>query len=46
MNPLTYLRAGSVEEALQARDQAGAMYLGGGTNLIDLMREGIANPRL
>jgi len=36
-----YLRPGSVAEAVAAvADNDDAMFIGGGTNLIDLMREG------
>ncbi|WP_157270826.1 FAD binding domain-containing protein [Azohydromonas aeria] len=46
MNPVAYQRAGSVEEALRLAQAPGAAFLGGGTNLIDLMKGGIATPRL
>jgi xanthine dehydrogenase YagS FAD-binding subunit len=39
----TYERAGDPAEAV-ARFGPGAMYLGGGTNLVDLMRLGVATP--
>ena len=41
MNPFTYARAEGVEQALQLVHIEGAKYLGGGTNLVDLMRETI-----
>src|SRR3984957_20069723 len=44
MNPFQYDRASDVSAALMARTRAGAQYLGGGTNLIDLMRETIEHP--
>src|SRR5580704_16979983 len=44
MNPFRYERASDVGAALAAGARAGAQYLGGGTNLIDLMRETIEHP--
>src|ERR1700721_248615 len=44
MNPFQYDRASDVSAALMARTRAGAQYLGGGTNFIDLMRETIEHP--
>jgi xanthine dehydrogenase YagS FAD-binding subunit len=44
MNPFQYEPASDVSAALTARARAGAQYLGGGTNLIDLMRETIEHP--
>jgi xanthine dehydrogenase YagS FAD-binding subunit len=45
MNPFTFLRAVSVENALLLhKDHAAGKYLGGGTNLVDLMRETIEQP--
>ncbi|KQM18246.1 FAD binding domain-containing protein [Novosphingobium sp. Leaf2] len=44
MTPFDYARAGEVAEALRHGTAPGAAYLGGGTNLVDLMREGIARP--
>ncbi|WP_067452691.1 FAD binding domain-containing protein [Actinomadura macra] len=43
MRPFAYERATSVEDAL-ARHHDGAVYLGGGTNLVDLMRLGVEEP--
>jgi len=43
MRPFTYVRAGSPAEAIGAF-QDGAAYLGGGTNLVDLMRLGVTAP--
>jgi xanthine dehydrogenase YagS FAD-binding subunit len=44
MTPFHYERASDVSAALAAGARAGAQYLGGGTNLIDLMRETIEHP--
>jgi xanthine dehydrogenase YagS FAD-binding subunit len=44
MNPFQYERAADVGAALAAGARAGAQYLGGGTNLVDLMRETIEHP--
>jgi len=45
VKPITYARASSVPEAIRmAGKTAGAKYLGGGTNLIDLMREAVERP--
>jgi xanthine dehydrogenase YagS FAD-binding subunit len=44
MNPFTYVRAHDAGDALQRGGQPGAKYLGGGTNLVDLMRETIEHP--
>jgi xanthine dehydrogenase YagS FAD-binding subunit len=44
MNPFTYARAADVSEALRLGHDPGAKYLGGGTNLVDLMRETIERP--
>jgi xanthine dehydrogenase YagS FAD-binding subunit len=44
MNPFQYERASDVSAALTVRARAGAQYLGGGTNLIDLTRETIEHP--
>ncbi|MFS0773990.1 FAD binding domain-containing protein [Sphingomonas sp. 1P08PE] len=43
MTPFSYTRAGDVAEALRSGAE-GAAYLGGGTNLVDLMRETVARP--
>ncbi len=43
MRAFRYARARDAGEAV-ARFGAGAMYLGGGTNLVDLMRLGVAEP--
>ncbi|MCZ2497567.1 xanthine dehydrogenase family protein subunit M [Xylophilus sp. Kf1] len=44
MNPFSYERAGSPSDALRWSGTDTA-YLGGGTNLVDLMRENIARPQ-
>jgi xanthine dehydrogenase YagS FAD-binding subunit len=45
MTPFTYARANNVPDALRlAGTMVGAKYLGGGTNLVDLMRETIERP--
>ena len=46
MTPFQYERASDVSGALAAGARAGAQYLGGGTNLVDLMRETIEHPDL
>ncbi|WP_344279574.1 FAD binding domain-containing protein [Actinomadura napierensis] len=43
MRPFVYERATSADDALQ-RHNDGAYYLGGGTNLVDLMRLGVEEP--
>jgi xanthine dehydrogenase YagS FAD-binding subunit len=45
MTPFAYHRAATVPDAVRlASAEAGARYLGGGTNLVDLMRETIERP--
>lgn len=44
MNPFEYARAVSSDEALRLATASRSKYLGGGTNLIDLMRETIERP--
>jgi xanthine dehydrogenase YagS FAD-binding subunit len=39
MTPFTYARAADTDEALRLGGQPQAKYLGGGTNLVDLLRE-------
>jgi xanthine dehydrogenase YagS FAD-binding subunit len=46
MIPFTYARPADAEDALRQGAVAGARYLGGGTNLVDLMRETIEQPGL
>ena len=44
MNPITYMRAADAATALRHGAVANAKYLGGGTNLVDLMRETVERP--
>jgi xanthine dehydrogenase YagS FAD-binding subunit len=44
MIPFTYARSADTEDALRRGAAPGARYLGGGTNLVDLMRETIERP--
>jgi xanthine dehydrogenase YagS FAD-binding subunit len=44
MNPFTYARPADAAEATRLGAQPDAKYLGGGTNLVDLMRETIERP--
>jgi xanthine dehydrogenase YagS FAD-binding subunit len=44
MTPFTYERAADTQGAVVLGARAGARYLGGGTNLVDLMRESIERP--
>ncbi|GAB3398965.1 FAD binding domain-containing protein [Flindersiella endophytica] len=45
MRPFAYVKPADVEAAVHAAvTEPGAKYLGGGTNLVDLMREGIERP--
>jgi len=44
MNPFTYIRASGVEDAIVLGGTEGSKYLGGGTNLVDLMRETLERP--
>ncbi|QHC24843.1 FAD binding domain-containing protein [Streptomyces sp. GS7] len=47
MKPFGYLRVDSVDEAVRAAaGQPGAQFLGGGTNLVDLMKLGVEAPRV
>jgi xanthine dehydrogenase YagS FAD-binding subunit len=41
MNPFSYQRATSPEDAVQTINSPGARFLGGGTNLIDLMKSDV-----
>lgn len=45
MTPFSYARAGDAAEALRLGASRAAAYLGGGTNLVDLMRETIVSPQ-
>lgn len=44
MNPFSYSRASDVAEAVRQGGGEQARYLGGGTNLVDLMRETVERP--
>jgi xanthine dehydrogenase YagS FAD-binding subunit len=44
MRPFTFEHAADAGAAVAARGQADAAYLGGGTNLVDLMRLGVERP--
>jgi xanthine dehydrogenase YagS FAD-binding subunit len=44
MNPFNYQRASSPEEAVRAVSARGAKFLGGGTNLVDLMKSNVEQP--
>ncbi len=44
MIPMSYARAADAEDAVRRGAAPGARYLGGGTNLVDLMRETIERP--
>src|SRR5260370_11899437 len=44
MNPFIYARAADAADAIRLSGSAQAKYLGGGTNLVDLMRETIERP--
>ncbi|HEY2844946.1 MAG TPA: xanthine dehydrogenase family protein subunit M [Bryobacteraceae bacterium] len=45
MNPFAYSRPASLQAALTStRRQAGSKFLGGGTNLVDLMKMGVEHP--
>jgi xanthine dehydrogenase YagS FAD-binding subunit len=44
MNPFNYQRATAPDEAVHAVSARGAKFLGGGTNLVDLMRYNVEHP--
>lgn len=44
MTPFSYRRADNVADAIRLGGAANAKFLGGGTNLVDLMREAIERP--
>jgi xanthine dehydrogenase YagS FAD-binding subunit len=46
MNPFNYVRADDTGHALRLGASVEAAYLGGGTNLVDLMRETITRPEM
>jgi xanthine dehydrogenase YagS FAD-binding subunit len=39
-----FQRAGSVGEAIRLAAETGGRFLAGGTNLVDLMKNGVENP--
>ena len=41
MDAFSYVRAADVDEAVRAGGASGTRYIGGGTNLLDLMKEGV-----
>ena len=45
MRAFTFKRAGDAASAIRLTQEPGAKYLGGGTNLVDLMRENIETPQ-
>ena len=45
MTPFTYIRATDAGDAVRRGAAAGTKYLGGGTNLVDLMRETVERPK-
>ena len=45
MSPFTYVRAADAADAIRQGSEAQTKYLGGGTNLVDLLRETIERPR-
>jgi xanthine dehydrogenase YagS FAD-binding subunit len=45
MRPFRYERAGDAASAVAAANGGGSMYLGGGTNLVDLMKLGVHAPK-
>src|SRR5205823_1589631 len=45
MNAFGYRRAASVDEAVRMGQEPGAMFIGGGTNLLDLVKGGVATPQ-
>jgi xanthine dehydrogenase YagS FAD-binding subunit len=44
MDAISYERAGDIAGAVRAAQQPGAVFIGGGTNLLDLMKGGVARP--
>src|SRR3954468_1038016 len=45
MIDIDYQRAGSVDEAIRLVARPGTAFIGGGTNIVDLMKAGVANPQ-
>ena len=46
MNEFAYVQASDVDAAIRAAREPGSKFLGGGTNLLDLMKGGIERPAL
>jgi xanthine dehydrogenase YagS FAD-binding subunit len=46
MKPFGYQRPATAQEAVALAARAGARYLGGGTNLVDLMKLGVETPEI
>jgi len=44
MSPFAYSRAADIDSAIQNGAEQSTKYLGGGTNLLDLMKGGIERP--
>jgi len=44
LKPFHYVRASQPRDAIQAASVAGSKFLAGGTNLVDLMKDGVENP--
>jgi xanthine dehydrogenase YagS FAD-binding subunit len=44
MDNIAYERPASIDEALRLVQQPGSVFIGGGTNLLDLMKGGVARP--
>ena len=44
MNPFTYCRPGDVATAVNEASAERAKFIGGGTNLLDLMKEDVERP--
>jgi xanthine dehydrogenase YagS FAD-binding subunit len=45
MNQVSYERAADVDQAVRLAQQPGARFIGGGTNLLDLMKGGVETPQ-
>lgn len=45
MKTFDYVRPSTIQEAVAAASEPGAAYLAGGTNLLDLMKGGVARPQ-
>ncbi|WP_244816923.1 xanthine dehydrogenase family protein subunit M [Caballeronia sp. Lep1P3] len=44
MDAISYQRAGDIHSAIEAASQPGTVFIGGGTNLLDLMKQGVTRP--